>query len=237
MHIRVKFGKHGAMKYIGHLDVMRYFQKALRRAEIDVKYTGGFSPHMIMSFASPLGVGVTSDGEYFDMEVNETYSSQEAVARLNAVMADGMVVHSYVEIPGDKKNKGMSLVAGAAYTVRFRDDYEPVPDWEATFHKYLEKDEILVMKKTKKSEKEVDIRPFVYEGRAAAGEIYLQLAAGSVTNIKPDIVMDGFARYLDIEFLPFSYQIHRVEMYANAASPDSGAIDLIPLEKLGEEIG
>ena len=54
------------MKFIGHLDIMRFFQKALRRADIPVAFSGGFSPHMIMSFANPLGVGLTSDGEYFD---------------------------------------------------------------------------------------------------------------------------------------------------------------------------
>ena len=51
------------MKFIGHLDIMRYFQKAIRRAEIPIAFTSGFSPHMIMSFANPLGVGLTSDGE------------------------------------------------------------------------------------------------------------------------------------------------------------------------------
>ena len=56
------------MKYIGHLDMMRFFQKAIRRAGIDVAYSEGFSPHMIMSFAYPLGVGMTSSGEYFDLE-------------------------------------------------------------------------------------------------------------------------------------------------------------------------
>ena len=66
MKIRVKFSKHGAMKFIGHLDIMRYFQKAIRRAEIPIVFTEGFSPHMVMSFANPLGVGLTSDGEYLD---------------------------------------------------------------------------------------------------------------------------------------------------------------------------
>ena len=65
MKIRIKFRKNGVMKFIGHLDIMRYFQKAIKRADIAICYTGGFSPHMIMSFASPLGVGITSDGEYF----------------------------------------------------------------------------------------------------------------------------------------------------------------------------
>ena len=90
MKIRIKFRKYGEMKFIGHLDMMRYFQKAMRRAGIDIRYSEGFSPHMIMSFASPLGVGLTSDGEYLDIEVGEPLSSREAAARLNEVMADGV---------------------------------------------------------------------------------------------------------------------------------------------------
>mgnify|MGYP001042815149 CR=1 FL=1 len=69
MKIRIKFAKQGTMKFIGHLDVMRYFQKAMRRADVDIRYSEGFSPHQIMSFAAPLGVGITSDGEYLDIEV------------------------------------------------------------------------------------------------------------------------------------------------------------------------
>ena len=61
MKVRIKFRKQGVMKFIGHLDVMRYFQKAIRRADIDIAYTEGFSPHMILSFAAPLGVGLTSN--------------------------------------------------------------------------------------------------------------------------------------------------------------------------------
>ena len=63
MKIRVKFKKWGCMKFIGHLDMMRYFQKAVRRADIDIRYSEGYSAHQIMSFAAPLGVGITSDGE------------------------------------------------------------------------------------------------------------------------------------------------------------------------------
>ena len=55
MKARIKFRKYGVLKFIGHLDVMRYFQKVMRRAGIPIAFTGGFSPHMIMSFASPLG--------------------------------------------------------------------------------------------------------------------------------------------------------------------------------------
>ena len=54
MKVRIKFEKTGVLKFIGHLDIMRCFQKALRRADIRVTLSAGFNPHMIMSFASPL---------------------------------------------------------------------------------------------------------------------------------------------------------------------------------------
>ena len=71
LKIRIKFRKQGSMKFVGHLDMMRYFQKAMRRADVKIRYSEGFSPHQIMSFAAPLGVGITSNGEYLDIEANE----------------------------------------------------------------------------------------------------------------------------------------------------------------------
>ena len=80
------------MKYIGHLDVMRYFQKAIRRSGLDVAYTEGFNPHQIMSFAAPLGVGQTSESEYFDIELHTAPSMEELVNRLNEVMTDFLAI-------------------------------------------------------------------------------------------------------------------------------------------------
>ena len=92
MKVRIKFTKTGHMKFVGHLDTMRYFQKAIRRAGLPVAFSGGYSPHMILSFAAPLGVGTTSLGEYFDMELTEALSTDAIEQRLNAVM----VVLSFV---------------------------------------------------------------------------------------------------------------------------------------------
>ena len=71
MIFRIRFAKYGVVKFIGHLDVMRYFQKAVRRSELPIKYSQGFNPHQLMVFAQPLGVGVTSDGEYMDIETED----------------------------------------------------------------------------------------------------------------------------------------------------------------------
>ena len=114
---RIKFRKYGVMRFIGHLDVMRFFQKAMRRAGIPIAFTGGYSPHMIMSFAQPLGVGVTSDGEYLDIELGEEIDFIKAVEQLNEVMVEGMEVVDLVRIPDDKKSSGMTIVAAASYRV------------------------------------------------------------------------------------------------------------------------
>lgn len=119
MKIRIKFRKQGAVKFVGHLDIMRYFQKVMRRADVDIRYSEGFSPHQIMSFAAPLGVGLTSNGEYVDIEVNSTESSQEMVSRINAANVEGITVTSYRKLPDSAKN-AMSLVAAADYTMWFK---------------------------------------------------------------------------------------------------------------------
>ena len=98
MKVRVKFAKEGVMKFIGHLDIMLYFQKAVKRAGLDASFSEGFSPHMIMSFAAPLGVGITSTGEYFDLELKSASSSKEMVKALNDTMANGMRVLSIRQV-------------------------------------------------------------------------------------------------------------------------------------------
>ena len=122
MKIRIKFRKYGVMKFIGHLDIMRFFQKAIRRSGIDVCYTEGFSPHQVMSFAAPLGVGLTSDGEYLDIEAHTSKSSADAMRDLNAAMVDGMEIVGYVRLD-DHAKTAMSVVSAADYEIWFKEGY------------------------------------------------------------------------------------------------------------------
>ncbi|MDO4322039.1 MAG: TIGR03936 family radical SAM-associated protein [Lachnospiraceae bacterium] len=234
MKVRVKFSKYGIMKFIGHLDVMRYFQKAIRRAGIDIVYTEGLSPHMVMSFASPLGVGLTSDAEYMDIEIKTPVTSAEAIAALNRVGVEGIQVTGFYQIPEGKANKAMTLVAAADYTLRFRKGYEPKLDWQSGISHFFAQKSITVMKKTKKSEKEVDIRPMIYEMSVNAGTVFMKLSSGSVANLKPELVMDAYLATLGIEPEPFAYEIHRCEVYADMGT--EGRRNLVPLDRLGEEI-
>ena len=246
MKIRIKFRKYGVMKFIGHLDIMRYFQKAIKRADIAICYTGGFSPHMIMSFASPLGVGITSDGEYLDIEVESALSSADGVRRLNEVMVDGMEVVSFRQIPEEKSQNAMSLVAAADYEICFRPGKEPIftgtdsltkasdiSAWQEAFQAFLSQPEITILKKSKKSEREMDIRPFIYEAAVEDDRIFLRLSAGSVTNIKPELVLEAFYQYLGLAFDEFALLVHRKELYAEKTK--KGKRTFISLENLGTE--
>ena len=234
MKARIKFRKNGVMKFIGHLDIMRYFQKAIRRAEIPIAFTSGYSPHMIMSFANPLGVGLTSDGEYFDIELTESIASKEAVRRLNEQMVDGMEIVSFVQIPDDKKSKGMSIVAGADYLSSVKNGNLP-EDLAEKLEAFYAQNEICVVKKTKKSEKEVDIRPMIYKLECRDGKIYMRVAAGSVQNLKPELVTEAFVRYLGMEADAVTFTHHRLETFAESEDADGKTV-LVPLDALGTEI-
>ena len=222
------------MKFIGHLDIMRHFQKAIRRAEIPIAFTSGYSPHMIMSFANPLGVGLTSDGEYFDIELTESIASKEAVRRLNEQMVDGMEIVSFVQIPDDKKSKGMSIVAGADYLSSVKNGSLP-EDLAEKLEAFYAQNEICVVKKTKKSEKEVDIRPMIYKLECRDGKIYMRVAAGSVQNLKPELVTEAFVRYLGMDAEEVTFTHHRLETFAESENME-GKMILVPLDALGTEI-
>ena len=137
MKVRIKFSKEGPVKFVGHLDTMRYFQKAIRRANLPVAFSGGYSPHMIMSFAAPLGVGTESLGEYFDLELAETVPTSEITRRLDAVMVEGVHVLSTRQVEDGKAGKAMSLVAAADYYVEFRPGKEPEISWKDKISDFL----------------------------------------------------------------------------------------------------
>ena len=190
------------MKFIGHLDMVRYFQKVMRRANVDICYSEGFSPHQKMSFAAPLSVGVISKGEYFDIEVNSSLSSKEMIKNINA---QNVEVVSYKELPEGAKN-AMSIVAGADYFV-YTDLFT-----EEQVNDFYAQDEINILKKTKKSEKIVDIKPMIHEMKFNEDGIFMKVSQGSAANLKPDLVMSALEQFTGAK-LPEFVQYERLDMY------------------------
>ena len=216
---RIKFRKYGVMKFIGHLDIMRFFQKVMRRADIPIAFSGGFSPHMIMSFANPLGVGLTSDGEYFDIELTESIDMTAAVRRMNEVSVEGIEVVNMVQISDDKKKTGMSIVAAADYLSGIKTGAFP-DGWQQKAEQFMDQSEILITKMTKKSEKEVNIKPMIYQFEIRSDQVFMQVATGSVENLKPELVMQALCKYLDVDIDKITFWHHRLEVYANVGTEE-----------------
>lgn len=215
MHkLRLKFSKNGPIKFIGHLDVMRYFQKAIRRADIDVKYSEGFSPHQVISFAQPLSVGATSDGEYMDMTVNYMVSTQDIMDRLNNVMNEGIKILAVTEL-SDKDGKAMTSSFAARYKLSFRENLLPDFDWTSEFERYISQDKLPAMKKTKSGEKEIDMKPMIFEYSIDkdAQELDILLSMSSAATLKPTLLFEGFFNFEGKEFNKNALKIHRVDTY------------------------
>lgn len=226
MKVRIKFAKEGIMRFIGHLDMMRYFQKAFRRSGIDIQYSQGFSPHQLISFAAPLGVGLTSTGEYMDIVMGECPSSEKLVQLVNDQMVEGVTILSAVELPENSKN-AMSIVATADYRITFREGMEPDFDLKCAIEEFMKQNEIMVTKKTKKSEKTMDIKPMIHAFYEENGGCFMNVATGSTQNLKPEQVMSTLFQFMDRTFDPFTIYIHRLETYGE---------NFTPLEKYGKQI-
>ena len=212
--LRVKFSKHGLMKYIGHLDCMRYFQKVIRRTGLDIAYSAGFSPHQIMSFAQPLGVGLESEGEYMDIEVKSITSTEETIALLNSSQSEGMKIIDVVKLP-EKCGNAMASVAMAEYLVAFREGMEPPFDILSTIDKFNSSSEIIIEKKTKKGSREINLKEFVYKMEIREdNNIFMRLCAGSGSNIKPGLVISELYSMNGVEsFEEENLLITRLELF------------------------
>ena len=253
MKIRIKFAKYGAMKFIGHLDMMRFFQKAVRRADIDVKYSEGFSPHQIMSFAAPLGVGIESCGEYMDLEVLSLPSVEELREALNQVMVEGVEVLAVNVLPDQAKN-AMASVAAASYQIHLKEGTFGIPDLSESVASFYAQDRILHTKETKKNTLEVDLKQGIYEIQAGETKVLadnmssvaavfaadssenrmtvpcirMTVDASSSGNIKPTVVFEKFCAFACCEIPSSSVQVTRLETYANLAK-EGETRRLVPL--------
>lgn len=232
MKIRIKFAKYGTMKFIGHLDMMRFFQKAVRRADIDIKYSEGFSPHQIMSFAAPLGVGIESTGEYMDIEVLSMTSTEEMKEALNRVMVEGVEVLSVTVLPEQVKN-AMASVAAASYTMRMKEGSFPIENINEKIRDFYAQDMIPYTKETKKSTVELDLKLGIYELEAEPdGAIRMLVNASSSGNIKPTMVFEKFCQFAGVEIPVGACQVTRLETYTDMAK-DGEIHRFIPLSDVG----
>ena len=245
MNVRIRFSKTGSMKYIGHLDMLRYFQKALRRAKLPVRLTEGYNPHQIMAFALPLGVGITSNGEYMDIELTKEVALSQIVFVLNQTMVPEIQILSAITLPAKSKN-AMAAVTRATYLIYYKQlnkNILSVNNLLKNAMDFYQNPEIIITKKTKKSERMIDLKPLIYDFYGACFNadfslkypyfdrtsdkflltdndvyFYIELSAGSVDNIKPELFFDALMEHLGYQSTDYNIGCHRLDLFQNIES-------------------
>ena len=217
MRIRVKFTREDRVKFLGHLDIMRSFQRCFNRAHIKMIYSEGFNPHQKMNFAQPLGVGVLSRGDYLDAEVEEGQDPLDIMNRMNEKIGEGFKV-TECRILEEKAEKCMAALGFADYEIRVNEGR--VPD----ISHFLEAEKAVTLKKSKSGEKEVDIKPLVAELSRGDDEnmIKMRLHAGSEDNLNPVLLMQVLYGMEGLPFERYMISVIRTEMYTK---------DMVPLSR------
>lgn len=185
----LKFEKDDSVKFVSHLDLIRVFDRAMRRAELPMGYSAGFNPHPLMTFAHPLGVGVASCAELVEITTAEHVESDEFKNRLNEKLPSGFKIVSVKEIEG--KNNFASLKS-ADYAIKIEGEF-PKEGLEKHFRGLKE---IVVDKKTKRGIAQTDIKPFVLGFKEIEpGMLNVRLKTGA-ENLKPELLVKGLETYI-----------------------------------------
>lgn len=187
---RVFYEKRGRAKYISHLDINRLMQRVLKRAGLPVWYTEGFNPHMYLTFALPLSLGYESVYECMDFHLTREMDFAEVKQILNDNLPEGLRVND-VAAPVHK----IAEIAAADYAISLAADC-PAEELLRDFREFLDTDTIEVVKKTKRGEHTVNIRPdlalLALDSTEDAVVCRMRFPAGSEKNYNPSLLLDAF---------------------------------------------
>ncbi len=215
MRVIAKFEKLDAVKFVSHLDVQRLFQRAFRRARIPLKYSQGFNPHPVMSFATALSVGYTSNAEWLEIETAEQIPIKSFINDVNAALPDGFRLSAAFECDETQKKALTALMYAAKYTVRIENSACAAAQIELALGKLLGS-EIIVLKKTKGGMKNVDMRPFIHSIKAHVcnNAVVLDIigyinASGSLSL---ELVLGKLFEELNHQY---DYNVNRDEIYSD----------------------
>lgn len=179
--VRAIFEKRGRAKYISHLDLNRCMQRIFKRSGLPIWYTEGFNPHIYINFALPLSLGYESSVEIMDFNLTDERNFEEITQKLNRVMPEGLrIIRSYS--PETKH----TAIRFADFKIAFSGDISE------DFKCFMKQDRIDTVKKTKRGEKEIDLKPDINVISVDGAELILRLPAGNEKNINPSLITDLF---------------------------------------------
>lgn len=230
MRYLIKFSKEDSIKFVAHLDLMRTIQRMMKRSGLPVQYSKGFNPHINMSLAQPLAVGVYSSGDYLDVAFDEELDEDIIKERLNSSAPMGIKIFEAVKIKEEQNKKvfkSMAAIDAAKYTIKIK--YNGTEFLNEDMKRLLDTKQWETIKKSKSGESKVDIRSmikeFKYEILDNTLVMHTTVSCGSKENLSPELLAKFVQENTRESKSDAFVEIKREEMYALAKRK------LIPLYK------
>ncbi len=215
--VRMEFSKGDQVRFLSHLDMIKAFERAIRRAEIPIAFSEGFNPHPRMNFASAVAVGVTSEREYVDIELRPGADTNDIVERLAQALPPGICVKRGQPVP-DSTPALMAEVNRAVYKV-IAAPKGPIDSGllETKLNDFMNRPEVVVTKRTKKGPRQKDIRPGIVglQGTTENSTVDFSIITftGSEGNIRPEEVVYAFTEWSGLPLDGDSLYIRRIALY------------------------
>lgn len=212
MRAMIRFGKQPRLRFISHLDLQRFFQRALNRTGLPIAYTQGFNPHPVLSFGSALALGWTSEYEILDVKLSAPMGRKRTEEAMRAALPEDLPVLE-VKLVDDKHPAPMAMVAASDYEITLiGETAQAVLDAVEVF---WARDQVMAMRKTKSGEREVDIRPLAIALEKTESGLNARLKLTEKDTLKPDLLVRTLAEIAGVE-APEA-KIHRKCLLGTAA--------------------
>lgn len=200
----IKFSKEGYICYISHLDMLRLFKRAMKKAEIPLVYSQGFNPHPKLGFAQPLSLGYSSIAEYLEFETTEEYPAEKILKKMKAQMPVGINLFFCKQLPQDSKNLA-AMTEAAEYLVGIPMHRAATQTADEMCEAFLAQKSIMVPKRQKKTKKfaDTEIRDkiqflqFILENDNLIMTTILD--SGSSSNLSPELLILAIQRFFELD--------------------------------------
>ncbi len=231
MRIRVAFAKEDDAKFIGHLDLAKVFERAMRRAGLPMQFSEGFNPHPKISFGSALALGATSLREYVDIELAEDVKPAEFMTRIQGQLPQGIVVLAAKEVaPGTKAL--MAVLNCTDYRVR-----TPVllplaqEKLDGVLDRFLAQEDIAYVRYSKKGRQEKNLRPFIrrLNGQVIKDgyvEFHMELMITDAGSVKPSELVGVLREFGELPLDVEGTRVQRTAIYIRDTEGKKSPLDL-----------
>jgi len=213
MKLVYRFGKQGRMRFVSHLDLQRFVQRALNRTDLPIAFSQGFNPHPVMSLASALAMGYESEYEVLELKIEGQTTKVHALETMRGALPEEMPIYE-VRFMAEAHPSMMSLVRSTDYRITPAENFEEL---KTAAESFMAMETVMGIRKTKSGEREIDMRPLCLKLEAEDGVLNARLMLTETDTLKPDLLMSTLSRIAGIE-TP-AYRVYRTCLLGEGGIP------------------